>query len=559
MKALDIYYDYRKRIWDVINYIGYSGHFVHGGIIKVIGENGEEIHLPEIVTLLTLNAIVPRGTALLYGGYGAGKTSLARILGRLMTGLSLSDIDQSIVRSHPHLTEEKMIGRLHVGDLLKEGKERIIWRKFVETFWKIIDEVNRLNPQLQDVVLSLLGEGIVKYFDEVYSVNNYVLYATVNPSDVGSYELGLPFLDRFGIAIPFSNPNITELYEIAGLKDEKLYLLNDENVPSFLDIDDLITIWGIVENMPVSNEAKLFTSVLARELTLCIRVQKETGVFLIRGNNICEECKYFNEESLCHLVFTPLSVRATKDLLRYSKALSWLIGLKEVTASTVATIAPYVIWHRIVFSKSILNKYGENAFLTAKDIVQRAFNRFINRLPFQKMLIDFYYSGKIDGVSLAELKSKSGSDIVIEMDMLPQVEELFYNDEAKQLISKIREKIESGKIGEVFELIKQGEQFLPPHLQQRISRLTIERVKDRGKLLVVTSEEWVRVVKEVMDILNLRNVEVDDLIKPNISLEFWDKEYYVNISTTSMKENAPVYIKINAVDEIINQVHDLFK
>lgn len=72
---------------------------------------------------------------------------------------------------------------------MKDGVEEVVWRKFILNFWKIIDEVNRLTPYAQDILLSLLAEGTVKYYDEITTINKYCLYATINPQDVGTFEL----------------------------------------------------------------------------------------------------------------------------------------------------------------------------------------------------------------------------------------------------------------------------------------------------------------------------------------------------------------------------------
>ncbi|MFX1328646.1 MAG: hypothetical protein ACFE91_10995 [Promethearchaeota archaeon] len=73
-------------------------------------------------------------------------------------------------------------------------------------FWKIIDEVKRLTPYAQDILLSLLAEGTVKYYDSITNINKYCLYAVINPHDIGKFELSQPILDRFGISVPITTP-----------------------------------------------------------------------------------------------------------------------------------------------------------------------------------------------------------------------------------------------------------------------------------------------------------------------------------------------------------------
>nr|HDO80508.1 MoxR family ATPase [Candidatus Bathyarchaeota archaeon] len=197
----------RRKVLDVINTVESHGLFVHDSRLTVrcrVDGRVETWEMPLVVTLAVLNALVPRGAMLLYGGHGGGKTTLAKVLGRMMTGAYLSEVEEAIVRGHPQLTEEKMIATLKPGRLLRDGVEEVVWRRFVTSFWKIVDEVNRLTPYTQNILLSLLAEGRVKFYDAVYECDYFVLYATLNPQDPGTFEIGLPFLDRFGLAAPIT-------------------------------------------------------------------------------------------------------------------------------------------------------------------------------------------------------------------------------------------------------------------------------------------------------------------------------------------------------------------
>ncbi|MFX1590718.1 MAG: AAA family ATPase, partial [Promethearchaeota archaeon] len=184
----------RKKVWKIINLIQANQLFVHYKdlSIKYLSEDSKKVStkkLPEILSLCVLNAIVPNSAMLLIGGHGGGKTTLVKLLGRMFTANSLNEIENSIIRGHPQLTEEKLIGTLKLGKLMKEGEEEVVWRQFVTNFWKIIDEVNRLTPYAQDILLSLLAEGTVKYYDSIASINKFCLYATINPHDIGTFEL----------------------------------------------------------------------------------------------------------------------------------------------------------------------------------------------------------------------------------------------------------------------------------------------------------------------------------------------------------------------------------
>ena len=183
----------RKKVWKIINITQANQLFVHSKNleIKYFDEASQKVNtksLPEILSICVLNALVPNSAMILVGGHGGGKTSLTKLLGRMFTGNSLNEIESSIIRGHPQLTEEKLVGTLKLGKLMHDGEEEVVWRQFVTKFWKIIDEVNRLTPYAQDILLSLLAEGTIKYYDEIKTIDKFTLYATINPQDVGTFE-----------------------------------------------------------------------------------------------------------------------------------------------------------------------------------------------------------------------------------------------------------------------------------------------------------------------------------------------------------------------------------
>ncbi|MHA1335237.1 MAG: AAA family ATPase [Promethearchaeota archaeon] len=155
----------RLKVWKIINLVQANQLFIHSKNLEISYYNEqknkiEKKILPEILTLCVLNALVPNSAMLLIGGHGGGKTTLVKLLGRMFTGMSLNEIENGIIRGHPQLTEEKLVGTLKLGKLMKDGIEEVEWREFVKNFWKIIDEVNRLTPYAQDILLSLLAVKI---------------------------------------------------------------------------------------------------------------------------------------------------------------------------------------------------------------------------------------------------------------------------------------------------------------------------------------------------------------------------------------------------------------
>lgn len=395
---------------------------------------------------------------LLIGGHGGGKTSLVKILGRMMTGLSLHQVEEGIIRGHPQLTEEKLIGTLKIAKLLKEGQEEVVWRDFVKHFWKIVDEVNRLTPYAQDILLSLLAEGRVKYYDAVMEIPQFCLYATINPQDVGTFDLSLPFLDRFGIAIPITMPTSHDLSIILDSKDEKYHGYDElVQVPQVLTVPELMEIWYFVDKVktyPVGNDQRSSREIdeersswevddlihaIVREFSLCDRVDKGNAERLKPGAGLCSGCHFDVAESICNKTESILSVRVAKDLLRYAKALAWLCELPEVNPNIVLAVAPYVIMHRSKFVERELNKdpfFGDKLEFS-RHLIEHVRKKYITRTECYGVVQKFR-EGKGSTVDLKILKNYEKNDLIIKHDLLPLAESLD-NEAYSQLVQKIRD------------------------------------------------------------------------------------------------------------------------
>jgi len=432
----------RKKVWKIINITQANQLFVHSKNleIKYFNNDTQKVNtktLPEILSLCVLNALVPNSAMLLVGGHGGGKTSLTKLLGRMFTGETLNGIENSIIRGHPQLTEEKLVGTLKLGKLMHDGEEEVVWRQFVTSFWKIIDEVNRLTPYAQDILLSLLAEGTIKYYDEIKTVDKYCLYATINPQDVGTFELSKPFLDRFGISIPIVMPSSHDLELILTGKDEK-YSGYDEliQVPKVLTIDKI----------KFDADVNKFIHAIIRDFTLCVRIDKGSSENLKPSTGLCSGCHFNTNQNVCNKIESILSVRVAKDLLRYSKALTWLLDLDQIDINLVNTIAPYVISHRVMYSRRELEKppcWG-NPYEFTKDILNQIQKRFINREVCYQ-IAERFRDGESEDDDLATLKNFQKNDLIVKFDLLP-----FVNSVKDKKYSKLAQKIKhASKNGDI--------------------------------------------------------------------------------------------------------------
>ncbi|MBN2155853.1 MAG: MoxR family ATPase [Candidatus Lokiarchaeota archaeon] len=416
------------------------------------------LELPQILTITILNALVPNSAMLLIGGHGGGKSTLVKHLGRMFTGLSMAATEECIIRAHPQLTEEKMIATLNIAKLLQSGEEEVLWRTFTTSFWKILDEVNRLSPYAQNMLLSMLAEGKVKYYDKIYPTDKYVMFATLNPGDVGTFEMSPPFLDRFSISVYISMPTTHDLSIILESKDDKL-LGYDElvQVPGILTKEQLLSIWFLVDKVQVGKSAENFIHSIIREFTLCDRIDKGNSDYLTPETGLCTGCHFNLTKLVCNKVTSILSVRVAKDLLRYSKALSWLLGFSEVPIELIAPIAPYVISHRVKFVNRELNDkpYWGNKFKFTEDLVEKAKKRFVNREKCYEIL-DKFREGKGTEKDWEYLKGFESSDLITKLDLIPLVESLNNADYKRtvKLIQKYHNGQNLDKLVEINEMLQ---------------------------------------------------------------------------------------------------------
>ncbi|MFW9958839.1 MAG: AAA family ATPase [Candidatus Odinarchaeota archaeon] len=423
----------RELVKSVITTVESRGLYVHSTDLEIKytessrkKDSIKTTRIPLIVGSCVLNALVPRSAMLLVGGHGGGKTTLVKILGRMMTGKSLEEIDNSILRGHPQLTEEKMVATLKPGPLIKDGIEIVVWRSFVTGFWKIIDEVNRLTPHSQNILLSLLAEGEVKYYDEIKRCEEYCLFATLNPADSGTFDIGPPFLDRFGIAVPITMPTVSDLELILASRDERLFGFDELwQVPPMLTEENLLTIWNLADKIPVSPEASEYMRSLIRDFGVCIRVDKSQSSGLTVETGLCDGCHFNTAKSVCNKVIIPLSVRAAKDLNRYSKAIAWLVGSHEVSIEIVKSLAPLIFWHRTRFVRDEFERapYFGDAYAFTQHLVELASARYAQRSAAID-IIEQLKHGTESKDSLEQLKEMAKSDLLVQLDYTELAKEL---------------------------------------------------------------------------------------------------------------------------------------
>jgi len=209
-------------------------------------------------------------------------------------------------------------------------------------------------------------------------------------------------------------------------------------------------IWYYVNKISYNNNVNNYIHAIIREFTLCARINKGNTEDLKPSTGLCSTGCHFNTvQNVCNKIDSILSVRVAKDLLRYSKALVWLMGLNTIDINIVTAIAPYVISHRCDYVKRELDKapYWGDKYEFSKNLLSIIKKRFKTREICYQIAERFRY-GTPKQTDLSELKKFEKNDLIVKYDLIP-----FVNAIKNKAYSDLAKKIKDAtKIGDIEEL-----------------------------------------------------------------------------------------------------------
>lgn len=147
---------------------------------------------------LMLVAVQPAiGGVLILGERGTAKTTAVRALpGILGEGMRVVELPLNA-------TEDRVVGTLHVGALMKSGEREFVPGILAEAHGQIlyVDEINLLEDHIVDLLLDAAATGVCHVEREGMSEEypaRFVLVGTMNPEE-GTLRPQL--LDRFGLSV----------------------------------------------------------------------------------------------------------------------------------------------------------------------------------------------------------------------------------------------------------------------------------------------------------------------------------------------------------------------
>ena len=341
------------------------------------------LYLDPVGSSAIVNALVPKSGLIYRGGHGGGKTTLIEKVTHMLTSIPEDEIISAMIRGNDDQNVNTILASLKLGKLMHEGSEEVVWRKFVKCYVKIIDEVNRFPPPVQNALFEILNKGRVEFIDNVYPETggmDFVAYATENPNDTGTYPLSKPFLDRFSFCVPAPQiPSASDQYLLAERPDDKLIGVKVEPVMKLEELKEARRI--VSEDVHLSSDALIYAIYLTQAVSSCDR-----GDFNDKSHNElavgdrCKGCGYDTTVSICAMTKTGLSGRAFLDFQRWGKGYAWFLNAfenpekPEVQLETIETIAPYLMYHRVEPSEMVL---GRDPFFGKKmsfyeDLVKKA-------------------------------------------------------------------------------------------------------------------------------------------------------------------------------------------
>lgn len=278
---------------------------------------------------------------LLMSSHGKAKSLLAKTISKV-TGLTTSRVQGS-----QGLTESKYLARYNISELMK-GKEKVIWKDFVDADIKFIDEINRVHPTALNAIFPMLAENEVDFGGEVKQVKPFSLFATMNPADEGTFTIPAPLIDRFDINLLLQSTTIFEKINIIDVDIiEPKVLFNKQEIEN---------IKQEIAQIKIPGSIILKLSYIIRDLQLCKYGDKE---FLNNFPQSCIDCNFKN--NVCAMIdnSTPLSDRAFLSSIKMLKSLSYIRNC-NINDHLIFEVLKIVLPHRIKASTNCSSNYNTN-------------------------------------------------------------------------------------------------------------------------------------------------------------------------------------------------------
>ncbi|QTE30901.1 MoxR family ATPase [Pengzhenrongella sicca] len=309
--------------------------------------------------LLPLLTFAVRGRCLLVGGPGRGKTVSALLMG-VLAGYPAREVRRGMQHGHPQLSVADLFGTPLPRDLVQAASLAdvdVAWRSWLGLRVKIVDEYNRIPTRTQAALLTLLADGYVEVYDQVYETGDAAWYLTANDdAGGGTYQVVDALKDRIDVvvpALPFNNRFLGQLIDRAeqGVRPENA--VPPQVVYTAAEHDQLHReVLAVRIPEPVRRRLEFF----AGQLELLERAgwqfeyrTKDTARLagidprqFAAADTGRDRLGDIGEQTL-----TGLSVRALQSLVAYSKAMAYFRGRAEVDLADLRAVLPFVLHDKV--------------------------------------------------------------------------------------------------------------------------------------------------------------------------------------------------------------------
>lgn len=352
-----------------------------------IGERGWNATL-----LLELLAYVCRGSLLLLGPYGWGKTTSAQVVAAILGGMPLRGVRLATIQGTPGLTEERAIAPPNLGKLVRDGIVEPVWTAAARFHVMLIDELTRIPEILQSGLLTGADDGQFKAFGGIIEKRRGVLYSTANyERHRGSFEPIDALIDRHAWACEVGWPGpllarrisehdteaayvelglrergdeaealLTGPYDPAGLEafsDEFRSDLAARGVPT-LSTAELDRVYAEIRGLPLSEAAEGYLMMLLSAMSSCVRTRFKRLSAFVEDFQIAQDCPAdcrFHGMT-CSKTLGGGSHRLDKAIRLGAAGIAWLTGASVVSEEHLRAVAPFALLHRATFSRALLDE-----------------------------------------------------------------------------------------------------------------------------------------------------------------------------------------------------------
>lgn len=272
---------------------------------------------------LALVCLLARGHLLLEDLPGAGKTTLAKAIAKLI------DLDTKRIQFTADMLPSDITGALIYQPATQQFK---LQKGPIFTHVLLADEINRASPKCQSALLEAMEEKQVSIEGNTLELASpFFVIATQNPSEqYGTYPLPESQLDRFLFKISLGYMDTeSEIAVLAGQDRNDMI----EKLTPIIDHNKLLQYQSAISQIEVS-------PAIAKYIQALLDASRKTDIFL-HG----------------------LSTRSGMAMVRAAQAYAMMHSEKSVYPEHVQAVFPYIAGHRLT-PKGANNQTVQSAYLS---------------------------------------------------------------------------------------------------------------------------------------------------------------------------------------------------